>query len=78
MRSSVAVALIICGTVLILAPLIHNAIATGMVAWVMALTGKDVHLTADFPTYYYVACLIVGIAMVVIGIGRAFGSKPEV
>ena len=76
MKSSVAVALIICGTVLILAPLIHNAIATGMVAWVMAFTREDVNLTADFPPYYYLACLIAGIAMVVIGVGKAFGSKP--
>ncbi len=77
MKPAVSVTLIICGTVLILAPIIRNAIATGMVAWVMAWTGRDAELTATFPTYYDLACLVVGIAMAALGAGRAFKSKRE-
>jgi hypothetical protein len=77
MKPSVAIALIICGTVLILSPLIHSAVLVGMAAWVMAFTHQDVKLSAHPPNYYYVACLIAGIAMVAIGTARALKSKHQ-
>jgi hypothetical protein len=77
MKSSVSVTLIICGTVLILAPIIRNAITTGMLAWVTAWTGKDAKLTGEFPNGYDLACLVAGVAMAIIGAARALKSKSE-
>jgi len=76
-KSSVSVTLIICGTVLILAPIVRNGITTGMLAWVTAWTGKEAELTAEFPNWYDLACLVVGAAMAITGAGRALKSKSE-
>ena len=77
MKSSVAIALIISGTVLILVPLIHSAITTGMAAWATAMLAKDVNLTAGLPRYYYVACMIAGVAMILVGTLSALKSKTH-
>ena len=48
MKASVVITLIICGTVLLIIPYIHNTIA--VVTRTMAALDKNVDVTADVPT----------------------------
>ena len=80
MNAPVAVFLILCGTLLILAPLLHNIVVTAMVTITMVQTGEDASIRADLPHFeaLVVASVIVGAAMIlcgVIGGFRGLGSK---
>jgi hypothetical protein len=68
MKPSVAITLIICGTVLVAVPYIHNAIATSHVTRIMVALQKDVNLSGDLPEYADALCMVAGLAMVCIGV----------
>ncbi len=80
MKTTVVVFLLLCGTLLILAPLLHNIVIAAMITVTMAKTGGDASIRADLPHFeaLVVACVIVGIAMSlcgVIGGFRGLGSR---
>ncbi|HNT37238.1 MAG TPA: hypothetical protein PKH07_19760, partial [bacterium] len=67
MKSSVAVAMIVCGTILIAMPYIHNMIAMQQVAAAMVALNTTVNLTADIPKHADEFCMFGGIVMIVVG-----------
>ena len=67
MKSSVAITMIVCGTVLIAVPYIHNTVAMQQVTDTMVALDKPVNLTASMPEYADTACMLGGLIMVVIG-----------
>ena len=67
MKSSVAIAMIVCGTILIALPYIHNTVAMQQVTHTMVALDKPVNLTADMPRHADTACLLGGILMIVVG-----------
>jgi len=78
MKSSVAIAMIVCGTVLIAMPYIHNSVAMQQVTGTMVALNKPVNLTADMPKHADTACMLGGIAMIVVGaIAGLRTGKPE-
>ena len=78
MKSSVAITMIVCGTVLIAVPYIHNSVAMQQVANTMMALNKTVNLTADMPKYADTACMVGGIIMIVVGVIAGLRSaKPE-
>jgi hypothetical protein len=72
MKSSVAVATIIAGAVILLAPYVSNTIGTAIVASTIARLGKGVDLNGNMPSWYDGACFVVGVLMILIGIGTSF------
>ena len=72
MKSSVAVVLIIAGTVLILAPYISNGIGAAQVASVMVELERNVDLSVSMPFWYDAASFLVGLLMVVTGVIVSF------
>jgi hypothetical protein len=78
MKTSVAITLIVCGTVLICVPHIHTVIGTSQVARLMIERDKIVNITGGMPPFYDTACLIAGAAMIIAGvIGAAARSKAD-
>lgn len=77
MKSCVAIALIVAGTVLILAPFVLNTMATACIAMIMAEVSKDVQLRADVPRWYNAVCAVAGIAMILTGTISALKSKGD-
>jgi hypothetical protein len=71
MKSPVAVATIVAGTVILLVPYVSNAIGTAIVASTIARIGKGVDLTGSMPGWYDGACFFTGILMVLVGIGSS-------
>ncbi len=59
--------MIVCGTVLIAVPYIHNTIAMQQVVDAMVALDKTVNLTADLPKHADTACMVGGIIMIVLG-----------
>ena len=59
--------MIVCGTILIAVPYIHNTLALQQVTETMVALNKTVNLTADMPKYADTACMIGGIVMIVVG-----------
>ncbi len=68
MKSSVTITLIICGTLLVTAPYIHNSIATQQLTNTMVALGKTVNLTADVPRYANVVAMLCGFVMILFGV----------
>ncbi len=78
MKSSVAITMIVCGTVLIAVPYIHNTVAMQQVAGTMMALNKTVSLTADMPKHADTVCMLGGIIMIVVGAIAGLRSvKPE-
>lgn len=77
MKTSVAITLIISGTVLILAPYISTAIGTAQVAHTMSELSKPVNIKATMPEFYDTACMITGIIMILLGSISALKSKGK-
>ena len=67
MKSSVAIVLIICGTVLIIVPYIHNTLLMQQVTGTMAALGRDVDLRANMPEYADAVCIVGGAVMIAVG-----------
>ena len=78
MRSSVAITMIVCGTVLIAVPYIHNTVAMHQVTHTMVALNKTVNLTADMPKHADTACMLGGVIMIIVGaIAGLRTGKPE-
>ena len=73
MKSSVAITLIISGTVLLVAPYLHSAIMINRVAETMAAVERTVNISSDVPRHLDTVCCVLGCAM--IGIGAIAGLK---
>ncbi len=79
MKASVAVSLVLCGTLLILAPFVHNIVVAAMITVAM-VKGGHASIRADLPHFeaLVVACVIAGAAMILFGViggFRGLGSK---
>ena len=72
MKPSVSIATIICGTVLLIAPYVSNAVGTVAVAATVAHLNKEFNLTGHMPDWYDGACFVLGLAMVLTGLVAAF------
>jgi hypothetical protein len=75
MKPAVAVALIVCGTVLILAPYVSSAIGDAMLFSLTKAVSHDVSYTNHLPEHYDTFCYIAGLAMIVTGTVGALGRK---
>ena len=78
MKSSIAIALIVCGTILIAVPYIHQTIVMQQVTSTMIALERTVNLTADLPKFASVITMIGGFLMIIFG--AILGSrvvKPE-
>ena len=79
MQASVAIVLILCGTILIAIPYIHNAVVMDQMTSAMTSLNKTVNLRADMPKHSDSACVIGGIVMIAVGgIGALRGGKTPV
>ena len=67
MKTSVAIALIVCGTVLIAMPYIHNTIVMHRVTATMIALNKSVNLSADIPKNANFINILCGSSMVFVG-----------
>jgi len=78
MKSSVAIALIVCGTILMATPYIHNGIVIRQVTDTMAALNDMVNVTVPMPKYANTACMVGGLIMIVVGaIAGLRSGKPE-
>jgi hypothetical protein len=77
MNSSVAIAMIVCGTILIALPYIHNTIAMQQVSSAMIALNKTVNLTADIPKHAGTVCVFGGIIMIVVGAVAGLRNKEN-
>lgn len=77
MKASVAVALIVCGTALIILPVIINYMGTKLVADAMMELGKEVNLKGFIPKWYDNAVLIIGCIMIAMGAMFSMAPKPK-
>lgn len=68
MKASVSVALVICGTVLIVTPYISSGIGTAQVTRMIAQLGRDVSLRGGMPSWYDGGCFVVGLLMALVGV----------
>ncbi len=64
MNNSIAVTLIICGTLLIAAPFIHNWLFAQTIANVMVELERPASISTKFSRSYYTASLVIGAAMI--------------
>ena len=79
MKSSVAIALIVCGTILMATPYIHNGIVIGQVTDTMAAMNDTVNVSARMPRHADTACLVGGLVMILVGaIAGLRCGKPEI
>jgi len=72
MKPSVSIATIVCGTVLLVAPYVSNAVGTVATAATVAHLNKDFNLAGHLPDWYDGACFALGLIMVLVGIIAAF------
>jgi hypothetical protein len=77
MKSPIAITLIICGTLLVIAPYVNNAIVMGQLTGAVAAIGKPVNLTGDIPKYTSTICTLLGIAMIIGGARKASQKLDE-
>ena len=67
MKSSAIITLIVCGTVLVATPYIHNTIAITQVTNTMVALDRTVNLSADLPKHANVVCMFGGFIMIIAG-----------
>ena len=67
MKSSVSVALIVCGTLLAAMPYINAQILLSRVATAMVALQRDVNLNTTLPTWYEFTVIVIGLIMIVAG-----------
>ena len=75
MNNSIAVALIICGTLLITMPFVHNCFISQAIADIMMDYGRPVSINTRFNRSYYTACLAIGAAMILTAVVGALKFK---
>lgn len=77
MKSSVAIAMIVCGTILVSLPHISSAIVMHEVATYMVALNKPVNLSSAFPKHTSSVCLFGGITMIIVGATSGYFSKHQ-
>lgn len=77
MKVSVAIALIVCGTVLIIVPYAHTSFGISKTADVMIQLSKTVNLTGNLPKFYATFCMISGLAMILTGTISSFMKQKK-
>ena len=75
MKTSAAISLIVCGTVLILVPHIASFIGTAQVAHLIETTQKEVSLKGGMSPAYDVWTVVSGIVMIISGVIGAFKAR---
>ena len=78
MKPVVALALVVCGTLLILAPYVSNTIGTAEIANSMVQLQKEVNIHGDMPDWYALGCYAGGIGMIVTAIIASFSRQTTV
>ena len=68
MKSTFNICALICGTLLILTPIISNYLLTNRLADIIIAKGGPAHLNSSFENSYYDYTLILGIIMIIAGI----------
>jgi len=72
----VSISSLICGTAIVLAPIIHSLITLAMLAHLLALNPKgDFHLTGMLNDSYQSWCLFIGFCLLVTGTILGFLSR---
>ena len=77
MKSSVIIALIVCGTVLVAMPYIHNTIVMAKLTDTMVSLDKPVNLTGDLPEHADIICMVGGFVMIAAGAVAGLRSKDS-
>jgi len=77
MKVSVAIVLIICGTVLIIVPYVSHSIWMSQVADVMIQLSKTVNLKTGLPKSHDTVCMISGLAMILTGTISSFMKQKK-
>jgi len=77
MKARVAMTLIICGTILFLAPFVTHAIMSRQIAKTMARTNRAVNIRTHQPRSQHTACMIAGGAMILTGTAGALRQKKK-
>ena len=72
MKPSFSIASIICGTIILIAPLVSNTIASVAVAMTVAHINRQFDLTGSMPAWYAGAAFASGVAMLIVGVAAAF------
>jgi len=76
MKTSVAITLIVCGTVLIVVPHIYSVIQTALVARTMAELSKEVSFGTGVQKNFNIFCVLIGVVMILAGaMSTALKSK---
>jgi TRAP-type mannitol/chloroaromatic compound transport system permease small subunit len=75
MKTSAAIALIVCGTVLILVPHIASVIGTAQVAHLIEDGKSDVSLNGGLNPAYMTWTIVAGILMIISGVAGALKAK---
>lgn len=72
----IAITNLVCGTVVVLAPIVHNLITLAMVTHLLVLHPQgDYHLSGALSDAYQGWCLFVGICL--LAVGSVFGWKSR-
>lgn len=77
MKTPIIVTSIISGTVLLIAPFIYRALGTFAAAIVLSHTDRSFTLEGGVQYWYDVACMIVGVLLIAIGLADALGLLPS-
>lgn len=77
MKAKVAMTLIICGTILFLAPFVTHAILCRQVAKTMFETNRAVDIRTHQSRSQHTACMIAGGAMILIGTAGSLQQKKK-
>lgn len=77
MKASVVITLIVCGTILVAIPYIHNTVAVKQLTDTMVALSKPVNLTADLPKYADIVCMTGGFMMIIAGVIAGLPSEKS-
>lgn len=77
MKVQISVTLIICGTILMLAPHIYSVAQTFLVAEVMADLSKEISFSTGVKKSYQLICIVSGILMILAGIIGSIWPRPQ-